>query len=343
MHAASRRDEVAWLLASSWGAVEGEDHARRLVDRHPGIVRAERDPFMAAQAIAEREFGDDADPISDPDAEEWSASERLPRGVRQRMDAAIEMQGLVWGWALDHGGHETEWSEPPRRMEAEVNTAYGPLTVSVHGPGGPGFEGIASVTVFARFDEPDRARVLGGVNPHSGKWNHHYPDDMSADEAFKDWLRVSARLFDDGAHAASEAGPGDALPIPDGADESQWRQYEPVAREAIAALEDAGIRLDRIDPADPMRYAHFIWGDAGPRDRFEFSASELINGKVPLLAQRLDLVKAVVDDLAGHDGDIFYDTLNGVVKRHFGKSKAINLGYAVAHGILRNRGFWIHS
>jgi len=55
----SHGDQVVAILASSWGAMGGAAHARRLVAKHGRIVRAESDPFMAAQAIINREFADE--------------------------------------------------------------------------------------------------------------------------------------------------------------------------------------------------------------------------------------------------------------------------------------------
>jgi hypothetical protein len=44
------------------------------------------------------------------------------------------------------------------------------------------------LTVFCRFDEPERAIAILGrdaVNPYSGKWNHHFGDAFTVDEAVK--------------------------------------------------------------------------------------------------------------------------------------------------------------
>jgi hypothetical protein len=44
-------------------------------------------------------------------------------------------------------------------------------------------------TVFTRFDDPQRAVALLGqsVNPHSGKWNHHYFDAWTVKSALADF------------------------------------------------------------------------------------------------------------------------------------------------------------
>lgn len=44
-------------------------------------------------------------------------------------------------------------------------------------------------TVFTRFDDPQQAVALLGqsVNPHSGKWNHHYFDGWTVDMALADF------------------------------------------------------------------------------------------------------------------------------------------------------------
>lgn len=64
----------------------------------------------------------------------------------------------------------------PWRLETEV----GMLSLKVeanelrnHGPG----------TVFTRFDNPQGAKFLTDCNPHSGKWNHHFFDGWTVEEA----------------------------------------------------------------------------------------------------------------------------------------------------------------
>jgi hypothetical protein len=44
-------------------------------------------------------------------------------------------------------------------------------------------------TVFTRFDAPPRAVAILGqaVNPHSGKWNHHYFDGWTVETALADF------------------------------------------------------------------------------------------------------------------------------------------------------------
>jgi hypothetical protein len=44
-----------------------------------------------------------------------------------------------------------------------------------HGPG----------TVFTRFDSPPDAKCLTDCNPHSGKWNHHFFDGWTVEDALK--------------------------------------------------------------------------------------------------------------------------------------------------------------
>lgn len=41
-------------------------------------------------------------------------------------------------------------------------------------------------TVFTRFEEPERARLLVECNPYSGKWNHHYFGTWRVDDALAD-------------------------------------------------------------------------------------------------------------------------------------------------------------
>ena len=40
-------------------------------------------------------------------------------------------------------------------------------------------------TIFAKFEDPDRARVVRGTNPYSGKWNFHFGEKDSPDSAFQ--------------------------------------------------------------------------------------------------------------------------------------------------------------
>jgi hypothetical protein len=63
-----------------------------------------------------------------------------------------------------------------------LETRYGSLelTVASNCIGGPG-------TVFTRFDEPQRASPSLDCNPYSGKWNHHYFDSWSVEEAVKNF------------------------------------------------------------------------------------------------------------------------------------------------------------
>ena len=65
-----------------------------------------------------------------------------------------------------------------------LETILGPLELRVEKhkgrkPGGPG-------SVFARFDDPQRATELTFCNPHSGKWNHHYFGGWTTPQALAD-------------------------------------------------------------------------------------------------------------------------------------------------------------
>jgi hypothetical protein len=47
-------------------------------------------------------------------------------------------------------------------------------------------------TVFGRFTDPTAARGLVDCNPHSGKWNHHYFNGWTVNEAIENlsfWLK----------------------------------------------------------------------------------------------------------------------------------------------------------
>jgi hypothetical protein len=63
----------------------------------------------------------------------------------------------------------------------QLSTRYGRLGLSVikNTTGGPG-------TVFTRFDDPKAAHPQTGCNPYSGKWNHHYFDNWTVDDALTD-------------------------------------------------------------------------------------------------------------------------------------------------------------
>jgi len=55
------------------------------------------------------------------------------------------------------------------RVEIEMETAHGKLTVHP----------VRGATIFCRFEEPDRAKVMNSssfhvVNPYSGKYNFHF-------------------------------------------------------------------------------------------------------------------------------------------------------------------------
>lgn len=68
--------------------------------------------------------------------------------------------------------------DPAWHRDYNLATPLGGMRASIHGPDSRYY------AVFCRFDDPARAaRALGtSVNPHSGKWNHHYDDDMDPRE-----------------------------------------------------------------------------------------------------------------------------------------------------------------
>lgn len=51
-----------------------------------------------------------------------------------------------------------------------LTTIVGPLTLTTWSPS----IGGNYLTVFGRFEDIEAARELCDINPHSGKWNHHY-------------------------------------------------------------------------------------------------------------------------------------------------------------------------
>jgi hypothetical protein len=95
----------------------------------------------------------------------------------------------VHRWLEEHGARET----PGARYEWELFTRAGLLAVSVVADDSRKLH--HSMQVFTCFDIPEKAlKVLRyGVNPHSGKWNHHYfqTEGTTPQEAFDD---VTARL-----------------------------------------------------------------------------------------------------------------------------------------------------
>jgi len=63
-------------------------------------------------------------------------------------------------------------------MDWTLHTIAGPLRLCVRqnlseGPG----------SVFTRFGNPEQAKKTVGCNPYSGKWNHHYFDPWSVNDA----------------------------------------------------------------------------------------------------------------------------------------------------------------
>ncbi len=81
--------------------------------------------------------------------------------------------------------------------EYVVDTRLGPLRVSPRGH-----------NIFCRFEDVARAVAAGHgingmhmqlfgnpLNPHSGKWNHHYFGRIKAEDAFKDFRRMFLGLF----------------------------------------------------------------------------------------------------------------------------------------------------
>jgi hypothetical protein len=58
-------------------------------------------------------------------------------------------------------------------------------------------EGRCLASVFGRFDQPERAVALIGchnMNPHSGKWNHHWSKDDDFDLALLSFRADLERL-----------------------------------------------------------------------------------------------------------------------------------------------------
>jgi hypothetical protein len=53
------------------------------------------------------------------------------------------------------------------------------------------YEGEEVGTVYARFDDPDTAKLLVDCNRFSGKWNFHYFDGWTVESAIAD---LSAQL-----------------------------------------------------------------------------------------------------------------------------------------------------
>jgi hypothetical protein len=49
--------------------------------------------------------------------------------------------------------------------------------------------GIGLGTVYARFDDPQKARLLANCNRFSGKWNAHYFDGWTVETAVDDLRR----------------------------------------------------------------------------------------------------------------------------------------------------------
>jgi len=96
---------------------------------------------------------------------------------RERKGAA--MIALVRDHIFAHDGDESrfyDWTLP---------TDLGPLLVSVHS---------GSPDIFCRFDDTARAKArlgarYGRLNPYSGKWNFHFPEEWTVEDMFAAWLR----------------------------------------------------------------------------------------------------------------------------------------------------------
>jgi hypothetical protein len=65
---------------------------------------------------------------------------------------------------------------PGGGVQFRVDTFVGPLVVHYD---------LWFGTIFSRFEEPDRARIVPNTNPYSGKWNFHFGKNDSPDEAFQ--------------------------------------------------------------------------------------------------------------------------------------------------------------
>ena len=65
---------------------------------------------------------------------------------------------------------------PGGGVQFRVSTFVGPLVVHYD---------LWFGTIFTKFEDPDRARVVPGTNPYSGKWNFHFGEKDSADDAFQ--------------------------------------------------------------------------------------------------------------------------------------------------------------
>jgi hypothetical protein len=67
----------------------------------------------------------------------------------------------------------------------ELQTIVGVLQIRVDGDW---------LTVFGRFVDIEAAREIVDINPHSGKWNHHYAHWMSVPDAVENLKREISRL-----------------------------------------------------------------------------------------------------------------------------------------------------
>lgn len=65
---------------------------------------------------------------------------------------------------------------PGGGVQFRVSTFVGPLVVHYEYWFG---------TIFSKFDEPERAKIVPGTNPYTGKWNFHFGKEDSPDDAFQ--------------------------------------------------------------------------------------------------------------------------------------------------------------
>ena len=107
---------------------------------------------------------------------------------RSRLEIA-KLQLLVEDFARQHGAHrESEtW-----RDQFMFDTKYGRLRVIAPQSKYKEMNEDGWLTIFARFEDPERARALGSPNPHTGKWNLHggnVAEGTTAEEVFAEWTR----------------------------------------------------------------------------------------------------------------------------------------------------------
>ena len=107
------------------------------------------------------------------------------RKTKMTKKEMADFNGQVKAFLLAEGA--TVRPDTGAMFDFELNTIVGKLRLFLY-DGDSGY-----MTVFGRFDDIEAAKKLCDINPHSGKWNHHYGV-VDVDDAVSDFKRKIAAL-----------------------------------------------------------------------------------------------------------------------------------------------------